>query len=60
MEREAPEYDDIAVKKTQEESRKAVMNMTKEEIMKIEDENERRKLSAKESMLLNCGVGEDS
>ena len=43
-EREAPEYDDAAVKKTQEESRKAAMNMTTEEIMKIEDENERRKL----------------
>ena len=35
-EREAPEYDDAAVKKTQEESRKAAMNMTTEEIMKIE------------------------
>ena len=43
-EREAPEYDDAAVKKTQEESRKAAMTMTTEEIMKIEDENERRKL----------------
>ncbi len=43
-EREAPEYDDAAVKKAQEESRKAAMTMTKEEIMQIEDENERRKL----------------
>ena len=43
-EREAPAYDDTAVKKTQEESRKAAMTMTTEEIMKIEDENERRKL----------------
>ena len=43
-EREAPAYDDIAVKKTQEESRKAAMTMTIEEIMKIEEENERRKL----------------
>ena len=43
-EREAPEYDDVAVKRTQEESRKAAMNMTTEEIMQIEDENERRKL----------------
>ena len=43
-EREAPAYDDAAVKKTQEESRKAAMNMTVEEIMQIEDENERRKL----------------
>ena len=43
-EREAPEYDDAAVKRTQEESRKAAMTMTTEEIMKIEDENERRKL----------------
>lgn len=43
-EREAPAYDDDAVKKTQEESRKAILNMTTEEIMKIEDENERRRL----------------
>lgn len=43
-EREAPDYDDGAVKRTQEESRKAAMTMTIEEIMKIEDENERRKL----------------
>ena len=43
-EREAPEYDDAAVKKAQEESRKAAMNMTTEEIMRIKDENERRKL----------------
>lgn len=43
-EREAPEYDDAAVRRTQEESREAAMNMTTEEIMKIEDENERRKL----------------
>ena len=43
-EREAPEYDDAAVKRTQEESRKAAANMTIEEISKIEDENERRKL----------------
>ena len=43
-EREAPAYDDTAVKKTQEESRKAAMTMTTEKIMKIEDENERRKL----------------
>ena len=43
-EREAPEYDDAAVKRTQEASRKAAANMTIEEISKIEDENERRKL----------------
>lgn len=43
-EREAPEYDDAAVKRAQEESRKAAENMTIEEISKIEDENERRKL----------------
>ena len=43
-EREAPAYDDEAVKRTQEENRKEAMNMTVEEIMKIEDENERRKL----------------
>ena len=43
-EREAPEYDDAAVKRTQEESKSKARNMTVEEIMKIEDENERRKL----------------
>ncbi|MBR6267224.1 MAG: 4Fe-4S binding protein, partial [Selenomonadaceae bacterium] len=42
-EREAPEYDESAVKRTQEEKRSAAMGMTVEEIMKIEDENERRK-----------------
>lgn len=42
-EREAPEYDDTAVKKEQEDIRKAVSNMTKEDIMQIEDENKRRK-----------------
>lgn len=43
-EREAPEYDDEAVKKTQEENKKVAMKMSVEEIMQIEDENERRKL----------------
>ena len=43
-EREAPAYDDEAVKRTQEESRREAQAMTVEEIMKIEDENERRKL----------------
>ena len=43
-EREAPAYDDKEVKKTQEESRKKADRMTMEEIMKVEDENERRKL----------------
>lgn len=43
-EREAPAYDDAAVKKEQEKSRNEAMNMTVEEIMQIEDENERRKL----------------
>lgn len=43
-EREAPEYDDAAVKQTQEESRKEAMSMTVDEIMQIEDENERRRL----------------
>ncbi len=43
-EREAPEYDEDAVKKIQEEKRSTAMSMTVEEIMKIEDENERRKL----------------
>ena len=33
-EREAPAYDDTAVKKSQEESRKAAMTMTTEEIVK--------------------------
>ena len=44
VEREAPEYDDAAVKKTQEEKREEAKKMTVEEIMQIEDENERRKL----------------
>ncbi len=43
-EREAPAYDDKEVKKTQEESRKKADRMTMEEIMNVEDENERRKL----------------
>ena len=43
-EREAPEYDDAAVKNTQEANRREAMKMTMEEIMQIEDENERRKL----------------
>ena len=43
-EREAPAYDDQAVKQEQAENREAAKNMTVEEIMKIEDENERRKL----------------
>ena len=43
-EREAPAYDDAAVKKTQEEQRSTAMTMSMEEIMQIEDENERRKL----------------
>lgn len=43
-EREAPEYDDAAVKRTHEENRRKAMNMKTEEIMQIEDENERRKL----------------
>ena len=43
-EREAPAYDDAAVKRTQEEHRNQVKNMTFEEIMQIEDENERRKM----------------
>ncbi len=43
-EREAPEYDEAAVKIEQEESRKEAMDMTVDEIMQIEDENERRKL----------------
>ncbi len=44
VEREAPEYDDEAVKKSQEDNRREAMKMTVEEIMQIEDENERRKL----------------
>ncbi|MCR5666447.1 MAG: 4Fe-4S binding protein [Eubacterium sp.] len=43
-EREAPDYDEGAVKKTQEQKRSVAMSMTVEEIMKIEDENERRAL----------------
>lgn len=43
-EREAPAYDDAAVKKTQEEHKKTAMNMSIDEIMQIKDENERRKL----------------
>ena len=43
-EREAPAYDDAAVKKMQEEHKKTAISMTTDEIMQIEDENERRKL----------------
>ncbi|MCR5054555.1 MAG: 4Fe-4S binding protein [Lachnospiraceae bacterium] len=43
-EREAPDYDERAVKRMQEEKRSVAMNMTVEEIMKVEDENERRAL----------------
>lgn len=43
-EREAPAYDEEAVKQKQEEKRSEAMTMTMEEIMQIEDENERRKL----------------
>lgn len=43
-EREAPAYDDAAVKKTQEEKRVEAMSMSVEDIMNIKDENERRKL----------------
>lgn len=43
-EREAPAYDDAAVKKSQEEHKNTAMNMTTDEIMQIDDENERRKL----------------
>lgn len=42
-EREAPAYDDDAVKREQAKTREAVREMTMEEIMKIEDINERRK-----------------
>lgn len=42
-EREAPEYDDMLVKQMQAEMREAVRTMTMEDIMEIEDENERRK-----------------
>ena len=38
-EREAPAYDDQAVKQEQADNREAAKNMTAEEIMKIEDEN---------------------
>ena len=43
-EREAPEYDEAAVKVSQNNKRNEANNMTVEDIMKIEDENERRKL----------------
>ncbi len=43
-EREAPAYDDAAVKKTQNAHREVASKMTTEQIMQIEDENERRKL----------------
>jgi NAD-dependent dihydropyrimidine dehydrogenase PreA subunit len=43
-ERDAPEYDDAAVKRTQEKAKMEAEKMTVEEIMQIEDENERRKL----------------
>lgn len=42
-EREVPAYDDDAVKREQAKTREAVREMTMEEIMKIEDVNERRK-----------------
>lgn len=43
-ERDATEYDDAAVKRTQEKAKMEAEKMTVEEIMQIEDENERRKL----------------
>ena len=43
-EREAPEYDDAAVKRTQEKAKKEAEKMTVEEIMQIKDENERRRM----------------
>lgn len=43
-EREAPEYDDAAVKRTQENAKKEAEKMTVEEIMQIKDENERRRM----------------
>lgn len=43
-EREAPAYDDAAVKKTQKDKKAAAVCMSVEEIMNIKDENERRKL----------------
>lgn len=43
-EREAPEYDEEAVKKTQEENRIIAQKMSLEDIIKIEDDNERRKI----------------
>lgn len=41
--REAPAYDDMAVKREQEKTKKVTRNMTIDEIMNIKDENERRK-----------------
>lgn len=43
-EREAPAYDDSAVKSMQDNAKRESMKMTVEEIMQIEDDNERRKL----------------
>lgn len=44
IEREAPAYNEEAVIKTQEESMAKAADMSEAEIMKIEDENERRRL----------------
>ena len=43
-EREAPAYDDAAVKQSQQEAAETAKKMSMEEIMQIEDENERRKI----------------
>lgn len=43
-EREAPAYDEAAVQKEQSANKEKAGKMTTEEIMKIEDENERRRL----------------
>ena len=43
-EREAPEYDDLAVKKEQEAQKARALEMSYEEILMIKDDNERRKM----------------
>ena len=55
-EREAPEYDDAAVKRTQEKAKKEAEKMTVEEIMQIKDENERRRMM-KAKMQARGGTG---
>ena len=53
-EREAPEYDEAAVKESLNNKRKEAMNMAVEDIVKIEDENEKRKLMMAKNIEGGC------